>query len=122
MILPSRIEDRKAVLGLFNAAYDLMHTGSEASFPRLGQMIADYEQPLRKLSEDLGLSYRVFFKFYHLKYQKYLADQFGIGIIEGDLFSKEYFGRTAKGCRNDFVDCQFKTNALCDTNEHGFLN
>ena len=59
MILLSRIEDRKAVLGLFNAAHDLMHSNSEASFPRLGQMIMDYEQPLKKLAEDLGLSYRV---------------------------------------------------------------
>lgn len=54
MILLSRIEDRKAVLGLFNAAYDLQHGQSEASFPRLGQMILDYENPLKKLHEDLG--------------------------------------------------------------------
>uniref|UniRef100_A0A1I7TX70 Membrane-associated protein Hem n=1 Tax=Caenorhabditis tropicalis TaxID=1561998 RepID=A0A1I7TX70_9PELO len=54
MILLSRIEDRKAVLGLFNAAYDLQHGQSEAYFPRLGQMIIDYENPLKKLSEELG--------------------------------------------------------------------
>ncbi|CAI5449654.1 unnamed protein product [Caenorhabditis angaria] len=53
MILLSRIEDRKAVLGLFNAAYDFQHGQSEASFPRLGQMILDYEHPLKKLHEDL---------------------------------------------------------------------
>lgn len=38
MILLSRIEDRKIVLGLFNVAYDFKNNGSEASFPRLGQM------------------------------------------------------------------------------------
>ncbi|KAK5972294.1 Membrane associated protein Hem [Trichostrongylus colubriformis] len=54
MILLSRVDDRKVVLGLFNAAYDLTHVQSEASFPRLGQMILDYDHPLRKLSEDLG--------------------------------------------------------------------
>ncbi|KAK6011243.1 hypothetical protein OSTOST_23682, partial [Ostertagia ostertagi] len=54
MVLLSRVDDRKVVLGLFNAAYDLTHVQSEASFPRLGQMILDYEHPLKKLSEDLG--------------------------------------------------------------------
>ncbi|CAP24240.1 Protein CBR-GEX-3 [Caenorhabditis briggsae] len=61
MILLSRIEDRKAVLGLFNAGYDLQHGQSEASFPRLGQMILDYENPLKKLSEDLGPLNRLIF-------------------------------------------------------------
>lgn len=61
MILLSRIEDRKAVLGLFNAAYDLQHGQSEASFPRLGQMILDYENPLKKLNEDLGPLNRLIF-------------------------------------------------------------
>ncbi|CAI4228127.1 unnamed protein product [Auanema sp. JU1783] len=54
MILLSRIDDRKIVLGLFNAAFDLTNGQSEASFPRLGQMILDYEYPLKKLTEDLG--------------------------------------------------------------------
>ncbi|KAK6041550.1 hypothetical protein COOONC_20945 [Cooperia oncophora] len=54
MIMLSRVDDRKIVLGLFNAAYDLTHVQSEASFPRLGQMILDYEHPFKKLSEDLG--------------------------------------------------------------------
>ncbi|GMT24293.1 hypothetical protein PFISCL1PPCAC_15590, partial [Pristionchus fissidentatus] len=54
MWLLSRVEDRKAVLGLFNAAYDLSHGQSEPSFPRLGQMIIDYDNPLKKLQEDLG--------------------------------------------------------------------
>ncbi|GMS95850.1 hypothetical protein PENTCL1PPCAC_18025, partial [Pristionchus entomophagus] len=54
MWLLSRVEDRKAVLGLFNAAYDLNHGQSEPSFPRLGQMIIDYDNPFKKLQEDLG--------------------------------------------------------------------
>lgn len=59
IILLSKVEDRKIVLGLFNAAYDFVNNGSEASFPRLGQMIIDYENPLKKLNEDLGPLNRV---------------------------------------------------------------
>ncbi|EFX89764.1 membrane-associated protein Hem-like [Daphnia pulex] len=52
MILLSRVEDRKAVLGLYNAAHELTHNHSDVSFPRLGQMIMDYDPPLKKLSEE----------------------------------------------------------------------
>lgn len=52
MILLSRVEDRKAVLGLFNAAHEMVHNQSDLSFPRLGQMIMDYDPPLKKLSEE----------------------------------------------------------------------
>lgn len=52
MVLPSRIEDRKAVLSLFNLSHDMIHGHSDPSFPRLGQMIIDYEQPMKKLSEE----------------------------------------------------------------------
>uniref|UniRef100_A0A0A9YNG5 Membrane-associated protein Hem n=5 Tax=Lygus hesperus TaxID=30085 RepID=A0A0A9YNG5_LYGHE len=52
MILLSRVEDRKAVLGLFNAAHEMMHNQSDSSFPRLGLMIMEYDPPLKKLSEE----------------------------------------------------------------------
>lgn len=52
MILLSRVEDRKAVLGLFNTAHEMTHGHSDTSFPRLGQMIMDYDPPLKKLSEE----------------------------------------------------------------------
>ncbi|XP_065218570.1 membrane-associated protein Hem isoform X1 [Planococcus citri] len=52
MILLSRVEDRKAVLGLFNAAYELIHHQSDASFPRLGIMITDFDPPLKKLADE----------------------------------------------------------------------
>ncbi|MFH4983098.1 hypothetical protein AB6A40_009807 [Gnathostoma spinigerum] len=54
MILLSRVDDRKAVLGLYNAAFEMTNGRSEESFPRLGQMVLDYENPLKRLSEDLG--------------------------------------------------------------------
>lgn len=52
MILLSRVEDRKAVLGLFNAAYEIVNNTSDSSFPRLGSMIMDYDIPLKKLCEE----------------------------------------------------------------------
>ncbi|XP_068207271.1 membrane-associated protein Hem isoform X2 [Palaemon carinicauda] len=52
MILLSRVEDRKAVLGLFNAAHEMVNNQGDPSFPRLGQMIMDYETPLKKLNEE----------------------------------------------------------------------
>ena len=52
MILLSRVEDRKAVLGLFNAAHEMTHGQSDPAFPRLGQMVIDYDPPLKKLSEE----------------------------------------------------------------------
>ncbi|KAH8356123.1 hypothetical protein KR093_006451, partial [Drosophila rubida] len=47
MIVLSRVEDRKAVLGLYNAAYELQNNQADTGFPRLGQMILDYEVPLK---------------------------------------------------------------------------
>lgn len=52
MILLSRVEDRKAVPGLFNTAHEMIYGHSDSSFPRLGQMIVDYDQPMKKLSEE----------------------------------------------------------------------
>eukprot|EP00094_Tigriopus_californicus_P005705 TCALIF_05499-PA protein Name:"Similar to Hem Membrane-associated protein Hem (Drosophila melanogaster)" AED:0.06 eAED:0.06 QI:71/0.83/0.85/1/0.83/0.85/7/245/1120 len=52
MILLSTVDDRKAVLGLFNAAHELIHGHADPSFPRLGQLIREYSVPLRKLSEE----------------------------------------------------------------------
>lgn len=52
MVLLSRVEDRKAVLGLFNAAYEIVHGSADASFPRLGIMIMEYDVPFKKLCEE----------------------------------------------------------------------
>ncbi|QQP35606.1 Uncharacterized protein FKW44_023877, partial [Caligus rogercresseyi] len=54
MILLSRVEDRKAVLGLYNAAHEMIHAHSDVAFPRLGNMILEYDNPLKKLSEEFG--------------------------------------------------------------------
>lgn len=52
MILPSRIDDRKAVLSLFNLSHEMIQGHADPAFPRLGQMIIDYENPMKKLSEE----------------------------------------------------------------------
>jgi NCK-associated protein 1 len=52
LILLSRVEDRKAIIGLFNTAHEMVHGASEPGFPRLGQMIIDYDTPMKKLSEE----------------------------------------------------------------------
>jgi NCK-associated protein 1 len=52
LILLSKVDDRKTVLGLFTIAHEMVNGQADASFPRLGQMIIDYENPMKKLIED----------------------------------------------------------------------
>lgn len=70
MVLLSRVEDRKAVLGLFNTAHEMTHGHSDNSFPRLGQLIIDYENPIKKLSEEFiphaKLLYQAVMSLHHI--------------------------------------------------------
>ncbi|KAL4225584.1 Nck-associated protein 1 [Mactra antiquata] len=52
MILVSKVDDRKTVLALYNVAHEYLHGSGDPSFPRLGQMIIDYENPMKKMSEE----------------------------------------------------------------------
>ena len=52
IILLSKVDDRKTVLGLYTIAHELVNGQGDPSFPRLGQMIVDYEVPMKKLAED----------------------------------------------------------------------
>ncbi|XP_070597100.1 nck-associated protein 1-like isoform X1 [Erythrolamprus reginae] len=54
IVLLSRIEDRKILIGLHHCTHEMIHGTSEASFRRLGQMIIEYENPWRKLLEEFG--------------------------------------------------------------------
>ncbi|XP_077185377.1 nck-associated protein 1-like [Paroedura picta] len=54
ILLLCRIDDRKALIGLYNCCHEMIHGTSDPSFPRLGQMILEYENPLRKLMEEFG--------------------------------------------------------------------
>uniref|UniRef100_A0A8C6US03 Nck-associated protein 1 n=1 Tax=Neogobius melanostomus TaxID=47308 RepID=A0A8C6US03_9GOBI len=52
MIILSRIEERKAIIGLYNYAHEMTHGASDREYPRLGQLIVDYENPLKKMMEE----------------------------------------------------------------------
>ncbi|XP_033101445.1 nck-associated protein 1-like isoform X1 [Anneissia japonica] len=52
MILLARVEDRKAMLGLYNQAFYLSNNKVEPNFHRLGKLIVDFEQPTRQLLEE----------------------------------------------------------------------
>lgn len=53
MIMVSRIDDRRALLGLYNIAHEIQNGHQESTFPRLAQMIIDYhEAPLKKMCEE----------------------------------------------------------------------
>ncbi|XP_049739314.1 nck-associated protein 1-like isoform X1 [Elephas maximus indicus] len=52
ILLLSRIEDRRILIGLYNCAHEMVHGHSDASFARLGQMVLEYDHPLKKLTEE----------------------------------------------------------------------
>lgn len=54
IMLISRIDDRKTLVALFNCASEMLQGQSEPSYARLGQMLLEYDNPLKKLSEEFG--------------------------------------------------------------------
>ncbi|XP_052798204.1 membrane-associated protein Hem-like isoform X3 [Mya arenaria] len=52
MILVSKVDDRKNILALYNVAHEFMHGQGDPSFPRLGQMILEYDVPMKKMAEE----------------------------------------------------------------------
>ncbi|XP_066527293.1 nck-associated protein 1-like [Hoplias malabaricus] len=54
ILMLSRIEDKKALVGMFNCAHEFSNGSSDPSYPRLGQMMMEYEHPLKKLTEEFG--------------------------------------------------------------------
>ncbi|XP_016116173.1 nck-associated protein 1-like [Sinocyclocheilus grahami] len=50
----SRIDDKKAIVGMYNCAFEFCNGNSDPSFPRLGQMFIEYDHPWKKLSEEFG--------------------------------------------------------------------
>lgn len=52
MILVSKVDDRKAVIALFNVAHEFLQGKGDQVYPRLGQMFLDYDPPMKKLSEE----------------------------------------------------------------------
>ncbi|KAK7809723.1 hypothetical protein U0070_010519 [Myodes glareolus] len=54
ILLLSRIEDRRLLIGMYNCAHEMLHGHSDPSFARLGQMVLEYDHPLKKLTEEFG--------------------------------------------------------------------
>ncbi|KAK7915561.1 hypothetical protein WMY93_011322 [Mugilogobius chulae] len=54
IITLSRIDDKKALVGMFNCAHEMTNGSSDPSYPRLGQMLVEYEHPWKKLTEEFG--------------------------------------------------------------------
>uniref|UniRef100_H9H7D3 NCK associated protein 1 like n=1 Tax=Monodelphis domestica TaxID=13616 RepID=H9H7D3_MONDO len=54
ILLLSRIEDRRVLIGMYNCAFEMTQGHSDPSFARLGQMVLEYEHPLKKLIEEFG--------------------------------------------------------------------
>ncbi|KAG9491698.1 hypothetical protein GDO78_000286 [Eleutherodactylus coqui] len=54
ILLMSRIEDRKTLISLYNCAFEMLQGQSDPSYARLGQMLLEYDNPLKKLSEEFG--------------------------------------------------------------------
>lgn len=52
MLLLSRLGERRMIAGMFNAAYSMVRGTSEPSYPRLGQLIVEYENPLKRMHEE----------------------------------------------------------------------
>ncbi|KAM9859039.1 nck-associated protein 1-like [Aulostomus maculatus] len=54
IITLSRIDDKKALVGMFNCAHEMTKGSSDPSYPRLSQMFVEYEHPWKKLTEEFG--------------------------------------------------------------------
>uniref|UniRef100_A0A8C5F0S1 NCK associated protein 1 like n=1 Tax=Gopherus evgoodei TaxID=1825980 RepID=A0A8C5F0S1_9SAUR len=54
ILLLSRIEDRKALIGMYNSAHEMIQGSGDPSYARLAQMVLEYDTPLKKLTEEFG--------------------------------------------------------------------
>ncbi|XP_054641138.1 nck-associated protein 1-like isoform X2 [Dunckerocampus dactyliophorus] len=54
IITLARIDEKKALVGMFNCAHEMMKGNSDPSYPRLSQMFVEYEHPWKKLTEEFG--------------------------------------------------------------------
>jgi len=53
-IILKRIDERKAILSLYDHAYDMINGKMEKDYARMAQIIIDYEYPVKKLCEDFS--------------------------------------------------------------------
>ncbi|XP_041946705.1 nck-associated protein 1-like [Alosa sapidissima] len=54
ILMLSRIDDKKALVGMYNCAHEMSNGTSDPAYPRLGQMLVEYDHPMKKLTEEFG--------------------------------------------------------------------
>uniref|UniRef100_A0A3B3RAK6 NCK associated protein 1 like n=1 Tax=Paramormyrops kingsleyae TaxID=1676925 RepID=A0A3B3RAK6_9TELE len=54
ILMLSRIDEKKVLIGMYNCAHEMSNGTSDPSYPRLGQMILEYDHPWKKLMEEFG--------------------------------------------------------------------
>ncbi|XP_050771921.1 nck-associated protein 1-like [Gopherus flavomarginatus] len=52
ILLLSRIEDRKALIGMYNCAHEMTQGSGDPCYARLAQMVLEYDTPLKELTEE----------------------------------------------------------------------
>ncbi|KAK9511245.1 hypothetical protein O3M35_005839 [Rhynocoris fuscipes] len=116
MVLLSRVEDRKAVLGLFNAAHEMMHNQSDQSFPRLGQMIMEYDPPLKKLSEEFVPHAKLLFSALMSLYPVYISHNMSADKWRSDqkLSLVGNPGQLLKPLQSENMSCEYLSLEMMD--------
>ncbi|KAG7478250.1 hypothetical protein MATL_G00077920 [Megalops atlanticus] len=54
ILMLSRIDDKKVLVGMYNCAHEMSNGSSDPAYPRLGQMFLEYDHPWKKLTEEFG--------------------------------------------------------------------
>lgn len=54
VLLLARIEERRLLVGLYHCAHEMSHGTSDPAFPRLAQLLLEYEHPLKRLVEEFA--------------------------------------------------------------------
>ncbi|XP_062462625.1 nck-associated protein 1-like, partial [Pezoporus occidentalis] len=54
LVLLARVEERRILIGLYQCARELSTGSGDPAFPRVAQLVLDYEHPLKKLMEDFA--------------------------------------------------------------------
>ncbi|XP_066564392.1 nck-associated protein 1-like [Amia ocellicauda] len=54
IIMLSRIDDKKVLVGMYNCAHEMSNGNTDPAYPRLGQMLLEYDHPWKKLTEEFG--------------------------------------------------------------------
>ncbi|XP_069037603.1 nck-associated protein 1-like [Lepisosteus oculatus] len=54
ILMLSRIDEKKVLVGMYNCAHEMSNGTSDPAYPRLGQMLLEYDHPWKKLTEEFG--------------------------------------------------------------------